>query len=74
MNDYIAVAKDVPFKEHFLEMTGLSLGVATLSFLVGFVIRNFLGADSWGTKTGSPLFNESFPLRRAMLAFWMWWI
>jgi VIT1/CCC1 family predicted Fe2+/Mn2+ transporter len=42
----IAVAKNVPFKERFLEMTGLSLGVATLSFLVGFVIRNFLGVES----------------------------
>ena len=43
---YIAVAKDVPFKEHFLEMTGLSRSVATLSFFIGFVIRNFLGVES----------------------------
>ena len=46
LNCCIAVAKDVPFKERFLEMTGLSLSVATLSFFIGFVIRNFLGAES----------------------------
>jgi VIT1/CCC1 family predicted Fe2+/Mn2+ transporter len=44
-NYYIAVAKDVPFKTRFFEMTGLSLGVATLSFFIGFVIRAFLGVD-----------------------------
>ena len=44
-NYYISVAQDVPFKSRFLEMTGLSLGVAALSFLVGFVLRFFLGID-----------------------------
>jgi VIT1/CCC1 family predicted Fe2+/Mn2+ transporter len=44
-NYYISVAKDMPFKRRFLEMTGLSLGVATLSFFIGFVIRAFLGVD-----------------------------
>jgi VIT1/CCC1 family predicted Fe2+/Mn2+ transporter len=44
-NYYISVAKDVPFKRRFLEMTGLSLGVAVLSFFIGFVIRSFLGVD-----------------------------
>jgi VIT1/CCC1 family predicted Fe2+/Mn2+ transporter len=44
-NYYISVAKDVPFKNRFLEMSGLSLGVAGLSFVVGIVIRNFLGID-----------------------------
>jgi VIT1/CCC1 family predicted Fe2+/Mn2+ transporter len=44
-NYYISVAKDVPFKRRFLEMTGLSLGVAALSFFIGFVIRSFLGVD-----------------------------
>jgi VIT1/CCC1 family predicted Fe2+/Mn2+ transporter len=42
---YISVAQDVPFKERFLEMTGLSLGVALLSFLVGFAARLFLGVE-----------------------------
>ena len=44
-NYYISVAKDVPFKRRFLEMTGLSLGVAALSFLIGFLIRSFLGVE-----------------------------
>lgn len=44
-NYYISVAQDVPFKRRFLEMAGLSLGVAALSFLVGFVLRSFLGVD-----------------------------
>jgi VIT1/CCC1 family predicted Fe2+/Mn2+ transporter len=44
-NYYISVAKDVPFRSRFLEMTGLSLGVAALSFFIGFVLRSFLGVD-----------------------------
>jgi hypothetical protein len=46
LNYNTAVAKDVLFKERFLEMAGLS------------------------TKTGSPLFNESFPIKQAALASW----
>lgn len=44
-NYYISVAQDVPFKRRFLEMAGLSLGVTALSFLVGLLIRTFLGVD-----------------------------
>jgi VIT1/CCC1 family predicted Fe2+/Mn2+ transporter len=44
-NYYIAVAKDQPFRARFLEMTGLSLGVAAFSFLIGFLIRTLLGVD-----------------------------
>jgi VIT1/CCC1 family predicted Fe2+/Mn2+ transporter len=44
-NYYVSVAQDEPFKARFLEMTGLSFGVATFSFLIGFVIRQFLGID-----------------------------
>jgi VIT1/CCC1 family predicted Fe2+/Mn2+ transporter len=44
-NYYASVAQDVPFKSRFLEMAGLSLGVAALSFLVGFVLRSFLGIE-----------------------------
>lgn len=44
-NYYISVAKEQPFKKRFLEMAGLSLGVAGLSFLIGFMIRKFLGID-----------------------------
>jgi len=44
-NYYVSVAKDVPFKRRFLEMSGLSLGVAALSFFIGFLVRSFLGVD-----------------------------
>ena len=44
-NYYISVAQNEPFRDRFLEMTGLSFGVAGFSFLIGFVIRQFLGVD-----------------------------
>ena len=44
-NFYISVAKDLPFKRRFVEMAGLSLGVAALSFLVGLALRLFLGVE-----------------------------
>lgn len=44
-NFYISVAKDYSFKRRFLEMAGLSLGVAALSFLIGFLIRKTLGIE-----------------------------
>ena len=42
-NFYISVAKDLPFAHRFFEMAGLSLGVATFSFLVGYVLSNVFG-------------------------------
>lgn len=44
-NYYISVVNDEPFKKRFLEMAGLSLGVASLSFFIGFLIRTFLGIE-----------------------------
>jgi len=44
-NYYISVAKDEPFRRRFLEMAGLSLGVAAFSFVVGLVMRMFLGVE-----------------------------
>ncbi len=44
-NFYVSVAKDLPFKERFLEMAGISLGVAVISFIIGYLIRLFLGVD-----------------------------
>jgi VIT1/CCC1 family predicted Fe2+/Mn2+ transporter len=44
-NYYVSVARGVPFRRRFLEMTGLSFGVAALSFGIGFLIRAFLGVD-----------------------------
>jgi VIT1/CCC1 family predicted Fe2+/Mn2+ transporter len=44
-NYYISVAKDESFRERFLEMAGLSLGVALFSFIVGYFIRVWLGIE-----------------------------
>jgi VIT1/CCC1 family predicted Fe2+/Mn2+ transporter len=44
-NYYISVAKDLSFKIQFFKMAGLSLGVATLSFFIGFILRTTLGVD-----------------------------
>ncbi|QHI68575.1 VIT1/CCC1 transporter family protein [Tichowtungia aerotolerans] len=44
-NYYISVAKDLNFRKRFIEMTGLSLGVAAISFLIGFLLRHFTGIE-----------------------------
>jgi len=44
-NYYISVARDEPFRKRFLEMAGLSLGVAAFSFGIGYLIRIWLGVD-----------------------------
>ena len=44
-NYYISVARDLNFKKQFLEMAGISLGVSGLSFLVGVLVKVFLGVD-----------------------------
>jgi len=44
-NYYISVAKDESFRARFLEMAGLSLGVAVFSFIIGYFIRLWLGVD-----------------------------
>jgi VIT1/CCC1 family predicted Fe2+/Mn2+ transporter len=44
-NYYISIAKGLRFRRRFLEMTGLSLGVAAVSFLVGFLLRKFTGIE-----------------------------
>ena len=42
---YISVAKDLPFKKRFIEMTAISLGIAGLTFTIGFFIRTFLNVE-----------------------------
>jgi VIT1/CCC1 family predicted Fe2+/Mn2+ transporter len=42
---YISVAKDLPFRKRFLEMVAISMGVAALTFAIGFLIRLFIGID-----------------------------
>ena len=44
-NYYISVTKDLSFRRHFLEMIILSFGVAALSFLIGYLLRYFLGVE-----------------------------
>ena len=44
-NYYIAVAKDLNFKKRFSEMLIISLGVAAISFFIGFVVRKTLGIE-----------------------------
>lgn len=44
-NYYISVAKGYDFKKRFLEMAGISLGVAAFSFLIGNVISRIIGVD-----------------------------
>jgi VIT1/CCC1 family predicted Fe2+/Mn2+ transporter len=42
---YISVAKDLPFKKRFLEMAAISLGIAGLTFTIGFLLRTFLNVE-----------------------------
>jgi len=42
---YLAVAKDLGFRRRFLEMAGISLGVAALSFAIGILVKRWLGVD-----------------------------
>jgi VIT1/CCC1 family predicted Fe2+/Mn2+ transporter len=42
---YISVAKGLDFKARFLEMTGLSLAVAAVSFGIGLALRHFFDLD-----------------------------
>ncbi len=44
-NYYISIANDYHFKKRFLEMASISLGVAALSFLIGYLVKAFLGFE-----------------------------
>lgn len=44
-NFYISVAKDLPFGKRFLEMAAISLGVAAISFGIGFAVRKYAGIE-----------------------------
>lgn len=44
-NYYISVAKDYDFKARFFEMATISLGVAGISFLIGILVKQFIGLD-----------------------------
>ncbi|MBE3036116.1 MAG: VIT1/CCC1 transporter family protein [Candidatus Atribacteria bacterium] len=42
-NFYISVANDYNFKKRFIEMATISIVVATLSFIIGYLVKTFLG-------------------------------
>ncbi|WP_456475396.1 VIT1/CCC1 transporter family protein [Candidatus Pyrohabitans sp.] len=42
---YISIARDIPFRKRFSEMAVISLGIAALSFSIGFIIRGFLNVE-----------------------------
>ncbi|MCD6577612.1 MAG: VIT1/CCC1 transporter family protein [Anaerolineaceae bacterium] len=44
-NYYISVARGYNFRQRFFEMASISLGVALLSFVIGNVIRKWIGVD-----------------------------
>jgi len=44
-NFYISIAKNRPFRRSFFVMVGISMGVATISFAVGLIVKNVLGID-----------------------------
>lgn len=45
-NYYLSVAKELDFRKRFLEMAGISLGVAAVSFLIGWGLKALLGVDA----------------------------
>ncbi len=44
-NYYISVAKDYYFRKRFFEMAAISLGVAGISFLIGVLVKQFIGVE-----------------------------
>jgi VIT1/CCC1 family predicted Fe2+/Mn2+ transporter len=44
-NYYVSVTKNLSFRKQFTEMAGISLGVSALSFIVGVLVKTFLGVD-----------------------------
>lgn len=44
-NYYISIAKDYVFRRRFLEMAAISLGVATISFIIGILIKRYIGIE-----------------------------
>lgn len=43
---YISVAKDLSFKQRFFEMAAVSLGIAGLTFVIGCLVRTWLGVET----------------------------
>ena len=43
---YISVAKGLPFTKRFIEMAGISLGIAVINFVIGLAVRWYFGIDA----------------------------
>lgn len=43
---YMAVAKEISFRQRFFEMVFVSLGVAALTFFIGFIVKNYMGISA----------------------------
>ncbi|QRN85892.1 VIT1/CCC1 transporter family protein [Clostridia bacterium] len=44
-NYYVSVVKDERFGSRFLEMASISIGVALISFAIGFLVKRYLGFE-----------------------------
>jgi VIT1/CCC1 family predicted Fe2+/Mn2+ transporter len=42
---YVSITQEIKFKRHFFEMVLLSLGIAIISFIIGYFIRKFFSID-----------------------------
>lgn len=42
---YSSVVQEMSFKDRFAEMAGISLGIAALTFVIGFLIRTYFGVE-----------------------------
>jgi VIT1/CCC1 family predicted Fe2+/Mn2+ transporter len=42
---YVSVAQDIPFRRRFAEMAAISLGIAAISFVIGYLVKVFLGVE-----------------------------
>lgn len=42
---YMSVVQEFSFKDRFAEMAGISLGIAALTFVIGFLIRAYFGVE-----------------------------
>lgn len=44
-NYYISVVKDYVFIKGFVEMASISLGVAAIQFIIGILVKQFVGIE-----------------------------
>ncbi len=44
-NYYVSVVKDEKFGARFLEMASISIGVAVISFIIGFLVKRYMGFE-----------------------------